>query len=1383
MPQVVPAPPVPRPAEPAATPRPPKQPGGRRRRLLRALLLFPALLLLLAGGGLGWLCSASGQAWLRETLNATLASALEPSGLRLTLDRLEGLPFQIRLAVRGEDAAGRWLDLPEASFAWKLGWQDGFVLHLDPLALRGGGLYRLPLLPDSPPEAEPVRTPGELADHVGRSLHEVLGLLGDLPAALPRVQALVRVDKLALPPEWLALLPPEAEDMPPDMRDTPDAGGPFPRVSLELRLDGGLGPRADLLADLTAQALWPQDEASPPEETTAATASPAADMTADMAASGGAPAASDAATAAATASPGTPPSPASSVRRELPDALLPLFGTGRADARLRLRARRQEDGQWSLALPEIEATAGVAHAAGRFSLHLDARPERLWDAPLELSLRLDVTPRRPEAWTALLSGPASAQLCLSGPLGAPRLSLDVDGTELLPAALADPAAPAPASPGSAAPRQPAHSTAKAAPAAPARPLRLTAPRLRLGSLPLRWRAALDGGTLRLALHAETRLDDAPLRADLLLAAGLRQRERQRFWRISLEDLAADGAGVRLRGSWGVDLLLPEADAPLPSAPPDALPPDDLLPAATNDTAPSPAADRLAADDIVSRRISAILRRMPPMRGRLDLAVKSWDDVNRTTGRLLPGLRADGQPVTFTLRATGRESDAERARLWGVTNWHLALEAPRGRVRQTDRTLLLWQALTLRASLAPQPSQAADTAPLAAEAPVLDCDLYAERVEAPSLRLVRPRLRAGGPLIGPLRLDATAAGDVQADVRLEWQPGSLAFSRLTVALPAHKVGLRLEKAARLRYTAQSLACEPLHIRLTPSGQLQLSGRLAPEALEARLRLLATALAPWQAVIPALPQGQVALEAALSGSPARPQGKFSLKVDGLHLPGAPLPPLDWAVTGGVRQGERGGELDLRLDVPENSRRLLGAETISGRFRLPLAFAGGLPSLAPHAALAGELRWRGAIAPLWALVPLADRRLSGNLDLRADLSGTLDAPALTARVDLERGRFEDVALGVLLQDIRVRAELAHSRLDGLAGLGRVRLDASLSDGRTGRATFNGELAPAGRALDLSGRLENLHPLRRRDVTIALSGTASVRGPLTAPRVKADISVDSGEVRIDRITTTSSITTLPISETAAVAKPAPRARPAVGSLDARVRTTGRFTVKGRGLDSLWQADIRAGGPLTAPRVTGSVEAVEGTFSFLNAKFTLYRGIVRFAGGPPSNPLLDVVLRHEAADIVADVRVGGTAQQPKFQLASTPVMPQEEIISRIMFGRASSDLGRFENLRLAAAVAELAGFGGGGFNVLDVARKTLGVDVLRVGSRTTTDDNGDNTEESTLEAGKFIGEKLYLGVAQGMKPDSTAVIIELQMTPHSKAQIRTEQENTSAGVRWKINY
>ena len=201
---------------------------------------------------------------------------------------------------------------------------------------------------------------------------------------------------------------------------------------------------------------------------------------------------------------------------------------------------------------------------------------------------------------------------------------------------------------------------------------------------------------------------------------------------------------------------------------------------------------------------------------------------------------------------------------------------------------------------------------------------------------------------------------------------------------------------------------------------------------------------------------------------------------------------------------------------------------------------------------------------------------------------------------------------------------------------------------------------------------------------------------------------------------------------------------------------------------------------VIGSVRSVRGQFDLLSKIFTLRPSTISFNGGAVSNPLLDVTLRYEVPDITADVRVSGSVRRMKLELTSTPSLPQEEIISRVMFGRGSSELGRFESLRLAAAVARLAGFGSGGLGVLDLGRAVLGVDVLRVNSAT---DKESGDEESSLEVGKFIGEKIYLGVEQGLEPDSTAVIMELELTPHSKAGIRTEQDNTSAGVQWKMNY
>ena len=395
---------------------------------------------------------------------------------------------------------------------------------------------------------------------------------------------------------------------------------------------------------------------------------------------------------------------------------------------------------------------------------------------------------------------------------------------------------------------------------------------------------------------------------------------------------------------------------------------------------------------------------------------------------------------------------------------------------------------------------------------------------------------------------------------------------------------------------------------------------------------------------------------------------------------------------------------------------------------------------------------------------------------LAGSLAVPTARGRLEISGGRYEDLALGILLTDIKATVSAGSGK--GLK-LEPVHLEASMSDGRGGLVTAAGSLHPEGGRLALDAAMKRLRPLRRTDIQATLSGTASVKGTLMAPQVAADITIDEALVNLNRLTG-SSVTTLPVEGTSEAPEPAPEKKEGRGSLDVSVRAPGHIAVNGHGLESEWQAGLRVRGALNDPLVIGSVRSVRGQFDLLSKIFTLRPSTISFNGGPVSNPLLDVTLRYEVPDITADVRVSGSVRRMKLELTSTPSLPQEEIISRVMFGRGSSELGRFESLRLAAAVARLAGFGSGGLGVLDLGRAVLGVDVLRVNSST---DKESGDEESSLEVGKFIGEKIYLGVEQGLEPDSTAVIMELELTPHSKAGIRTEQDNTSAGIQWKMNY
>lgn len=1380
--------PLPEAASPAqAAPPAPRRPRKRWRRLLRWLGLLLLVLVLLLGGSLGWLCSGSGQRWLRHTLNEVLADSLTPLGLSLEVTALDGLPFAPRVGLTGRDSRGLWLEVPDLELRWGLSLSRP-ALRVDALRLHGGGLYRLPLLPE--PEAAPpevARSAGAVADAVCAGMARVLDVLASLP--LPPVELRgLELREVALPAMWLCVEPPSAEGVPQvDVHQ-------MPRLTLEGTLLAALGAEAQVDMAVQLAVSWPREavrrallrESRPP-------------LAAETAAAG-----VDAPTLLA--------------------ALLPVSCLGQGEVTLRLQARHTT-GSWQLRLERLQVQAGMTNAALSLALDLPDRVEQWNAARIRLELDAGVRPlpapdvvaaleepARPEqpaspaerpagaaapvdagtaegddaaaaegaseqgqrlpdrlslSWGNLFAGPTRAWLLVDGPLYAPRLSLRADSPGLR---FAEAAMPAPEAAGAAPVAATGTSTgaggadAKAGSTAPRSDLSRIA--VALESYPLRWRQGLEGLPAHAAVQASVECRGTPLEARFRLLAGvgspqgrLGEGEQQPFAGfLAVDDVQLRAAGARLDGQWLLAFRRGAEDAAgvEETAAAEAPVPDMAGPA---ERRPAPGEDPLL------RHLRAVLESLPYMRGALFGEIRDWQALSRPLSLVLPDVRAEGAVTRLEVRAS-RPAPAE------APHWHVRLDAPRGSLRWAGGTALSWTGLSVDADLE------------TAGALRLEADARVAGLDVPGQHFARGRVQGTGALCGPLSVSATVAGDMRLDSRLRWEPGRLRLERLQFSLPGQGIGLRLAGEARLEYGADGWSCHNVDLHIAPAGRLRLEGSLGPDKVRARLALEKTSLQAWQKVLPALPAGSVGLDARLDGQPARPQGQFSLTVDGLSVPGAALPPLDLRCQGSLRPGGDYSRLQVSLDVPEASRRALGADQVEARLRLPLAFsASGVPSLPPQAALEGRLRWLGRVGPLWQLVPMADRRLHGQVDVRLDASGTVQAPVVAGAVRLQQGRFEDVALGVLLQDINLAVELDKTALhSGLDALGNVRVRGSFTDGHKGRAQLNGELRDRGRQVRLEGQLADLRPLRRRDLMVDLSGTFGMSGALLGPDIRADIVINTGELRIDRLSTGSSIPTLPIDTGTAQAANMHRKVPR-GSLDVRVRTPGRFVVRGRGLQSRWQADVRITGPLNDPQVLGSVEAVEGQFSLLGAQFLLHRGVVRFAGGAPSNPLLDVVLRHETPDLTADVRLGGSVQHLKLSLSSTPSLPQEEIISRIMFGRSSNELGRFENLRLAAAVAELAGFGGDSLSVLDVARKALGVDVLRVGSshRGFSDDQGD--DESSLQAGKYIGERLYLGVEQGLKSDSTAVVIELQLTPRSKAEVRTEQNNTSAGVRWKYNY
>ena len=133
--------------------------------------------------------------------------------------------------------------------------------------------------------------------------------------------------------------------------------------------------------------------------------------------------------------------------------------------------------------------------------------------------------------------------------------------------------------------------------------------------------------------------------------------------------------------------------------------------------------------------------------------------------------------------------------------------------------------------------------------------------------------------------------------------------------------------------------------------------------------------------------------------------------------------------------------------------------------------------------------------------------------------------------------------------------------------------------------------------------------------------------------------------------------------------------------------------------------------------------------------------------------------------------------------MPQDEIISQIMFGQSAGTLSHVQAIQLAAGAAQLAGLGGP--DVMGFGRKLLGLDVFKLNSESTSSDDGNSDMSKTsLEMGTYVLDNVYVGVEQGIGRESeTDAVVEIELTPSLEAQAKASSNRTEFGLEWKKNY
>ena len=591
---------------------------------------------------------------------------------------------------------------------------------------------------------------------------------------------------------------------------------------------------------------------------------------------------------------------------------------------------------------------------------------------------------------------------------------------------------------------------------------------------------------------------------------------------------------------------------------------------------------------------------------------------------------------------------------------------------------------------------------------------------------------------------------------------LALSRAQLA--QGQLSAALAQPTELTVSGSNVSLDAVRFNVG-SGSVTASGT-AGDALNLTVDISKLPLSIANTVAPDLAlAGTLDGRAVITGTGADPRVQFEARAGGISAAAI----ADFGITP-LNVTANGSFANNTVSLAALSANGAGGLTLSGSGTVPLAGNGLNVTVTGSAPLALGNRF------------VADRggQLSGTVNLDARVSGSIGAPQFGGTVTTSGSGYIDPELNLRLQNISGSASLSGEQMTV------NNLSANLATGGTVSVAGTIGLSngiPANLRVSLNGAR-----YADGDLFVAtLSGGLTLTGPITgSPLLKGDVLVQEANITVpdgfgggatlidvDHIRTPRAVQqTLQRARIDAAGAPVPQTRPSGVVLDINVNAPNQIFIRGRGLDAEVGGSVRLTGPLNDIQPVGGFALNRGRLAILGQRVTFDSGTVTLVGD--LDPQINFVARTEGEGITVFVTVSGRASDIDVSFTSSPALPQDEVLSRLIFNRAIGDLSPLQLAKLAAAAAELAG-GGGNNNLVGSLRDAAGLDDLDI----VTDKDGN----VAVQAGAYIQDNVYLGVQAGANGQSK-VTINLDVTNDIKVTGGASQDgNSSLGVNYEKDY
>lgn len=628
---------------------------------------------------------------------------------------------------------------------------------------------------------------------------------------------------------------------------------------------------------------------------------------------------------------------------------------------------------------------------------------------------------------------------------------------------------------------------------------------------------------------------------------------------------------------------------------------------------------------------------------------------------------------------------------------------------------------------------------------------------------RAALKAG---VGTARVEAAGRSGAPFTLRAE---AGLSPNRIRVAASGNisRVDLRLAQPAELVAVRGGWRLLPATV-LVGTGRADVEGTFAGDTRVAA-RLVDLDLGITRAFAPQLrlggkAGGNVSLLLPARGAPVIRAGVIVLRLTRSSLAGTSQP-IDLALNTALSGGGGAARAVLRRGTD-----------IVGRLEARLA---PLPGNASDPALqrllaapfSGSFTYNGPAEALWALSGVTGHEVRGPLAIAARFGGRPSDLRLEGTARAQGLRYDNLAFGTVVRDINFDSRFNNGRFDLLS------LTSTAGNGRVSAKGSAVLSADRGFPANIEAQFDNARLARRPDLSATVTGPVRLTSGPTGALVSGQLAIDTARYNLARSSGATDIPTIAVRRVpqpgAVPPRPARAAPPSAIRLDVKARANNDLRVEGMGLESEWRTNLQVGGTATDPRLAGNVSLIRGTFSFASNRFDLTRGIIRFNGSSPPNPTLDIVAETDADGVTAIINITGTSDQPQIAFSSTPALPQDEILSRLLFGSSVGELSAVQALQLASSVASLRG-GGGGLNPLGKLRQASGFDRFRILGADKDEGRG-----TALAVGENLGDNIYVELTTDVR-GYTATQVEIALT---RALSLITQVGGSGGTNVSVKY